>query len=67
MIHSQSWHRLSSSVFSRALEHNLKLRSVQDLTEDDSEFSESLHASLAPVRVELSDSPPPVLMKEWWA
>ena len=34
-------------------------RSAGDQTEDDSEISNSLHASLALVHVDLTDSPPP--------
>lgn len=35
-------------------------KSTGDQTEDDSEISNSLHASLALIRVDLSDSPPPM-------
>lgn len=49
-------------VASRALEQKWRQRgkkSAGDQTEDDSEISNSLHASLAVVHADLTDSPPP--------
>lgn len=40
---------------------------MRDLTEDDSEIFDCLHASLALVHADLSDSPPPMSTGEWWS
>lgn len=59
-------------VVSRAVEQKLRRGgggSVRGQTEDDSEISNSLHASLALVHVDLTDSPPPmqaVTLWGWW-